>query len=410
MMSLGSLMVNNKLSVGDVIEIPLPNGKNAYARCYQNSVLAFYCGYYDSYDELPLDTPYSFFASVFSKVTSDGVWKKVGSRPFINEDDIAPPTVMVDPFSGNGKLLVDGDTVVCTYEECKDSEPAVVWDRVSIVRRLLGENVIEPRMRPRPPEMSVEDWRAVANSPSPRSIEMEPFQASDSYKPPQPRILPSTTLEYEEQLWKIRHELEYAKEGKSTYPGGYPNGVAERLNLMRCLYAAGYDYQMLKQELSVLIEAAANDWLKGGKYGNPVYHFNYVDIYAWSWFLGVSDSGLEELFRVYSKPCTEDSLGEVVQKAFCFERIPRTYHLKKTGNPLLDKALQYVNGEYSSDKMEKAIVKASRSRDNYITIHSGCGMGLALGVAFILDVYDCSFDNLDETQGWPLDLIAHKHG
>lgn len=47
--NLGNLMrTKQRIKVGDVIEIPLPNGKNAYARRFNNSEWGFYSGYYQS--------------------------------------------------------------------------------------------------------------------------------------------------------------------------------------------------------------------------------------------------------------------------------------------------------------------------------------------------------------------------
>ena len=132
-------MKKNKLRLGDIYEIPLPNGKNAYGRLYKEYVLAIYRNRYNSVNELPQIEEYEFFVGVYKDLLLDGEWKIVGNRKFDNEEDAwAPPQCVVDAITKKGALYYKGEIIPCTYEECKNLEIVAAWDRHHVVDRLTG--------------------------------------------------------------------------------------------------------------------------------------------------------------------------------------------------------------------------------------------------------------------------------
>ena len=102
-----------RLRLGDIYEIPLPDGTNAYGRLYKD-------------------------------LLQDGEWKIVATRKFISEEDAwAPPKCVIDAITGIGSLYYKGMITTCSYEECKDLEIAAVWDRHHLIDRLMGNDVWE---------------------------------------------------------------------------------------------------------------------------------------------------------------------------------------------------------------------------------------------------------------------------
>lgn len=133
-----------KLKLGDIYEIPLPSGENAYGRLYEESVLAIYKKRGKSINEIPEDTPYDFFVGVYTDLLEDGKWKVVSNRKFApGEDTWGPPQCVIDAITGEGSLYYKGEILPCSYEECKDLEIAAAWDRNHVVDRLMGNDIWE---------------------------------------------------------------------------------------------------------------------------------------------------------------------------------------------------------------------------------------------------------------------------
>lgn len=128
-----------KIRIGNVYEIPLPNGKKAYARLYKEYTLAIYEGLYDNYSQLEHDTKIYRFICVYRDVLNNPEWKIVDYKPFSNEDDAwAPPRRVIDPLTLEGRLYYKGVISKCTFDECKDLEVAEVWDKHHVEDMLMG--------------------------------------------------------------------------------------------------------------------------------------------------------------------------------------------------------------------------------------------------------------------------------
>lgn len=143
-----------RLKLGDIYEIPLPNGKNAYGRLYKEYTLAIYDILCDTIDELPEESKYKFFVGVYKDVLQDGVWPVVGNRKFESEEEAwPPPMVVIDAITKIGSMYYKGEINPCSYEECKDLEVVAVWDRHHVVDWLMGNDIWEKLIgRPRNPD------------------------------------------------------------------------------------------------------------------------------------------------------------------------------------------------------------------------------------------------------------------
>jgi hypothetical protein len=147
-------MSRKRVKVGNIYEIPLPDGKKAYGRLFKEGTLAIYKETYDSINDLPEEENYRFFVIVYDDLLRDGQWPVVGFRPFESDEDAwPPPTVIVDALTHIGELYYKGQIIPCKYEECKDLEVTAVWDRHHVVDRLMGDTKwLETLRRPINPD------------------------------------------------------------------------------------------------------------------------------------------------------------------------------------------------------------------------------------------------------------------
>lgn len=128
-----------RLKLGEIYEIPLPNGKRAYGRLFKENTLAIYDQICDNITELPENEEYRFFVCVYDDLLRDGIWPVAGNRSFASAEDAwPPPKCVVDAITGVGSLYYKGEIKKCTHEECKDLEVVSVWDRRHVVDRIMG--------------------------------------------------------------------------------------------------------------------------------------------------------------------------------------------------------------------------------------------------------------------------------
>lgn len=142
-----------RLKLGDIYEIQLPNGMNAYGRLFKECTLAIYDIRCKDVSELPETEMYQCYVAVYKDLLQDGEWKVVGNRKFASEDDAwAPPKCVIDGITKIGSLYYKGIITPCSYDECKDLEIVAVWDRHHLIDRLMGNDVWEKSMgRPQNP-------------------------------------------------------------------------------------------------------------------------------------------------------------------------------------------------------------------------------------------------------------------
>ena len=127
------------MKVGDVAEIPLPDGRFAYGRIYRDASI----GIYHEVSEKPGQPPigsreFLFTVGVYTDVLDD--WRIVGRDPFKSADsEWPPPMVVKDVITGIPKIYHKGEIKDATSEECKGLEEASVWDSHHIIDRIVKE-------------------------------------------------------------------------------------------------------------------------------------------------------------------------------------------------------------------------------------------------------------------------------
>lgn len=132
--------------LGDIIEIPLGKGMNAYARLHKEGALGIYNGKYESYGEMPENVGYFRFIMLYKSSLSK--LNVVDNIPFGNDEESwQPDKVVVDAITKKGRLYHHGEIFECTYEECKNLEICAIWELEHLVDMLNGDSKWDDSMR-----------------------------------------------------------------------------------------------------------------------------------------------------------------------------------------------------------------------------------------------------------------------
>ena len=119
-----------KITVGDVLEIPLGDGAHIYARVFPGASYGFYD--WRTTEELPIEhvirLPILFFAAVMDSAVKEGRWQIVSHVP-LDDRIVPPPKFIQDSLNPNSFsiYLNSGEIIKATREECLGLERAAVW-------------------------------------------------------------------------------------------------------------------------------------------------------------------------------------------------------------------------------------------------------------------------------------------
>jgi hypothetical protein len=127
-----------RIRPGDILAIPLNDGRFAFGRVHKDASIGVYRYVASSPDKPPPpETDYLFTVGVFRDVLTSGEWPVVASRPFQNEEQAWPPPYSVcDPISGKFSAYHKGRMRSASSAECEGLEPAAVWDKEHIIDRI----------------------------------------------------------------------------------------------------------------------------------------------------------------------------------------------------------------------------------------------------------------------------------
>ena len=74
-----------RIKLGDIFEIPLPDGTNAYGRLHKDTTLAIYNTRCKDVSELPEEEIYESYIGVYKDLLQDGEWPVVANRSFASD-------------------------------------------------------------------------------------------------------------------------------------------------------------------------------------------------------------------------------------------------------------------------------------------------------------------------------------
>ena len=129
-------MARRRPKVGDVIQFELPDGTFAYGRVLRDASVAFYRRRSDEPRRPPLgERDFEFVVGVYDDVVR--AHPVVGRDPSADDDeDWPPPSWIVDSINGTFSIYSRGGIRPATEAECRDLEPAAVWDERHLIERL----------------------------------------------------------------------------------------------------------------------------------------------------------------------------------------------------------------------------------------------------------------------------------
>jgi hypothetical protein len=126
---------------GDVYTIPLPNGKFAFGRVFDDAGFGVYKHIGERMDDTPKSEDFQFNVGVYRHALTAGEWTFIENRPFNNKEEaFPPPSCIIDSISGEYSIYHKGEIRSSTKSECEGLEITAVWDANHITDRIMGDD------------------------------------------------------------------------------------------------------------------------------------------------------------------------------------------------------------------------------------------------------------------------------
>ena len=130
-----------KPRVGDIFEVPLPNGRFAYGKVFRDASVGIYETVFDAPTRPPIKSAFLFVVGLYEYILVDGVWLIIGHESFESTDaEWPPPCFIKDAISGEYSRYHKGVIIQSSETECRGLEQAAVWDTDGIIRRIIDNN------------------------------------------------------------------------------------------------------------------------------------------------------------------------------------------------------------------------------------------------------------------------------
>lgn len=129
-----------RFEIGDVFEIPLPNGKYAYGRIYDDAGVGIYSFISDSPNNPPIGLrDFMFNVGMYEDILKLGEWKIVDHDPFGKEESkFPPPSYIEDPLTGEYSIYHKGKIKSASERDVEGLEETAVWDKNHITERIMN--------------------------------------------------------------------------------------------------------------------------------------------------------------------------------------------------------------------------------------------------------------------------------
>lgn len=130
-----------RLKIGDVFEIPLPDGRYAYGRIYKDASVGIYRQISSESGNPPIGSrDFLFNVGMFDDDIKTGKFQIVGRDPFSDsESPWPPPQCVINNYDNTYSLYHMGEITKASKEECIGLEEAAVWDiEEHIIPRIMG--------------------------------------------------------------------------------------------------------------------------------------------------------------------------------------------------------------------------------------------------------------------------------
>ena len=142
MRGIKSMRINyQRVKIGNVYAIPLPNGKFGFGRFLQDGSLAVYQHIGDSAGDLPKFEEYQFIIGIEKDALTCGEWPIVDNRPFENEEESwSPPKYIWNINTGKYSKYHKGQITPSTKAECQGLEYTASWGSNHVIDRIMGDD------------------------------------------------------------------------------------------------------------------------------------------------------------------------------------------------------------------------------------------------------------------------------
>ena len=142
-LEVGTSKKNEKLEIGGIFTIPLPNRLFGYGRILEKSNIAVY-DYFTTTVENEIYSivkkPVLFIISIYDDIIKKGEWKIIGKESLDEYLKIIPMKFIQDALSPNNFSLYNpntGEIIQTTKERCVGLERSSVWDSNHVEQRIL---------------------------------------------------------------------------------------------------------------------------------------------------------------------------------------------------------------------------------------------------------------------------------
>lgn len=139
-------MNKKRIKLGYVYAIPLPDGRCAFGRVFNDIGIAIYTYIGNDFQDISKQEDYQFIVGVYKDVLQDGEWTIVENRPFLNDEDSwPPPECIIDSIDGSYSIYHKGEIRDSNKDECEGLEEAEAWDAHHIIYRIMGDDTWHKR-------------------------------------------------------------------------------------------------------------------------------------------------------------------------------------------------------------------------------------------------------------------------
>jgi hypothetical protein len=132
-----------RYAMGDVVQIPLSDGRFAFGRVLNDAAIAVYA--IVSRETKPVEevvgSEIAFCVGVFDTAIRDGSWPIIGSCAFQNDEDSWPPPTFVQDVIDPRKYSIceKGEVRPASAKEVRGLEPAQIYKPEHLVERIEEE-------------------------------------------------------------------------------------------------------------------------------------------------------------------------------------------------------------------------------------------------------------------------------
>jgi len=136
-------MKHQKVTVGSVVRISLPDNQYAFGRLLEKNSVAIY-DYISKNIEVDLQELINrniiFIVAIYKDVVTSGRWKIIGEWPLEEKLKILPNKFIQDDINPSNFRIYDPNTGIMkksTFEDCVYLEPAAVWEGEHVEDRIV---------------------------------------------------------------------------------------------------------------------------------------------------------------------------------------------------------------------------------------------------------------------------------